>query len=139
MVPVEGEGECLKIILIYNSSLADLVEVFLGVTRGFDVPVGTMVLMASASHAAAVGTADYAADFVQASGLFRGAFAGAVTVMRGIPFLLGGTKNFAAIRSIAEIESTGSKSLQGLTPSRQPEQSSKIASSRTLTALTSPL
>ncbi len=77
---------------------------FLGVTRGFDVPVGAVVLMASASHAAAVGTADYAADFVQASGSLRGAYAGEITVMHGIPFLLGGTKNFAAIRSIAEVE-----------------------------------
>jgi hypothetical protein len=104
MVPVEGEGECLKIILVENGSLADLVEVFLGVTRGFDVPVGAVVLMASASHAAAVGAADYAADFVRASGTLRGAFAGSVTVMHGIPFLLGGTKNTPAIRAIAEIE-----------------------------------
>ncbi len=104
MVPVEGEGECLKIILVENGSLADLVEVFLGVTRGFDVPVGAVVLMASASHAATFGTADYAADFVRASGSLRGAFAGSVTVMHGIPFLLGGTKNTAAIRAIAEIE-----------------------------------
>jgi hypothetical protein len=74
------------------------------VTRGFDVSVGAVVLMASASHAAAVGAADYAADFVRASGSLRGAFAGAVTVMHGIPFLLGGTKNHAAIRAIAEIE-----------------------------------
>jgi hypothetical protein len=75
MVPVEGEGECLKIILVENCALTDLVEVFLGLTRGFDMPAGTVVLMSSASHAAAVGTADYAADFVRASGALRGAFA----------------------------------------------------------------
>jgi hypothetical protein len=38
MVPAEGEGECLKIIQVENGSLADLVEVFLGVTRGFQCP-----------------------------------------------------------------------------------------------------
>jgi hypothetical protein len=104
MVPAEGEGECLKIIQIENGSLADLVEVFLGLTRGFDVPAGTVVLMASASHAAAIGAADYAVDYVRASASLRGAFAGAVTVMHGIPFLLGGTTNTAAIRALAEIE-----------------------------------
>jgi hypothetical protein len=104
MVPAEGEGECLKIIQVENGSLADLVEVFLGVTRGFDVPAGAVVLIASASHAAAVGTADYASDFVRASGSLRGAFAGAVTVQHGVPFLLGGIENTAALRAIAEIE-----------------------------------
>jgi hypothetical protein len=75
MVPVEGE--CPKVILIENCALSDLIEVFLGLTRGFDMPAGAVVLMCSASHAAAVGTADYAADFVRASGALREAFAGA--------------------------------------------------------------
>jgi hypothetical protein len=83
MVLAEEEGECLKIIQIENGSLADLVEVLLGLTRGFDVPAGTVILMASASHAAAVGAADYAVDFVRASASLRGAFAGAVTAKMG--------------------------------------------------------
>jgi hypothetical protein len=87
MVPVEGEGECLKIIQVEDGTLVDLVEVFLGVTRGFDVPARAVVLMASASHAAAVGAAEYAVDFVRASGSLRGAFAGSVTVVHGVPFL----------------------------------------------------
>ncbi len=74
---VQGERECLKIIQFEDGSLSDLVEVFLGVTRGFDVPAGAVVLMASTSHAAAsheatIGSADYAVDFVRASGLLRG-------------------------------------------------------------------
>ncbi len=86
--------------MVENCALTDLVEVFLGLTRGFDMPAGSVVLMSSASHAAAVGTADYTADFVRASGVF----AGSVTVLHGIPFLLGGTDNSAALRAIAEIE-----------------------------------
>jgi hypothetical protein len=104
MVPAEGEGECLKIIQVENGSLADLVEVFLRVTRGFDVPAVAVVLMASASHAAAVGAAEYAMDYVRASGLLRGTFAGSVTVLHGVPFLLGGIDNPTALRAIAEIE-----------------------------------
>jgi hypothetical protein len=103
LVPVGGEGECLKIIQVENGSLTELVEVFLGLTRGFDVPAGAVVLLSSPSHAAAVGTADYTAEFVRSAGRLRGAFMGGVTVLHGIPFLIGGTGNSAAIRAIAEI------------------------------------
>ncbi len=76
IVPVGGEGECIKIVQVENGSLAELVEVFLGLTRGFDLPAGTVLLLSSASHAAFVGTADYAADFIRASGQLRNAFMG---------------------------------------------------------------
>ncbi len=104
MVPAEGEGECLKIIQVENGSLADLVEVFLRVTRGFDVPAGAVVLIASASHGAAVAAADYAVDLVRASCSLQGAFAGSVMVLNRVPFLLGGIDNTAALRAITEIE-----------------------------------
>jgi hypothetical protein len=63
-----------------------------------------VVLMASASHVAAVGSADYVMDLVRASGSLHGAFARVVTVLHGVPFLLGGMDNTAALRAIAEIE-----------------------------------
>ncbi len=47
LVLVGGEGECLKIIQAENGSLTELVEVFLGLTRGFDVPAGAVVLLSS--------------------------------------------------------------------------------------------
>jgi hypothetical protein len=103
MVPVGGEGECLKIVQVENSSLADLAGVFLSVTRGFDLPAGTVILVSSASFAASVGTADYAAEFVRVAAMLRNTFGGGVSVMHGIPFLLGGTKNSPAIRALAEI------------------------------------
>ncbi len=87
-----------------NGSLTELVEVFLGLTRGFDVPAGAVVLLSSPSHAAAIGTADHTAEFVRSAGRLRGAFMGGVTILHGIPFLIGGTGNTAAIRAIAEIE-----------------------------------
>jgi hypothetical protein len=68
------------------------------------MPAGTVVLLASPSHAATIGTADYASEFVRASGRLRNAFMGGVNVLHGIPFLLGGTQNTPAIRSIAEIK-----------------------------------
>jgi hypothetical protein len=104
MVPVGGEGECIKIVQVENASLTELVEVFLGLTKGFDMPAGAVVLLCSPSHAAVVGTADYAAEYVRSSGQLRNAFMGGVTVLHGIPFLIGGTNNSAAIRALAEIE-----------------------------------
>ncbi len=53
-----GEGECLKIIQIENGTLVELVDVFLELTKGFAVPAGTVLLISSASHMAAVGTAE---------------------------------------------------------------------------------
>ncbi len=77
IVPVGGgEGECIKIVQVENGSLAELVEVFLGLTRGFDLPAGTVLLLSSASHAAFVGTADYVADFIRAAGQLKNAFMG---------------------------------------------------------------
>ncbi len=50
MVLVGGEGECLKIVQVENGSLTELVEVFLGLTRGFDVPAGAVVMLSSPSQ-----------------------------------------------------------------------------------------
>jgi hypothetical protein len=84
--------------------LSELVEVFLGMTRGFNVPAGTVVQLGSASYMVSTGTANYAADLVRASGQPRGAFTGGVNVLHGIPFLLGGTRNTPAIRTMVEVE-----------------------------------
>ncbi len=64
MVPAGREGECtIKIVQVENGSLSELVEVFLGLTRGFDMPAGAVVLLSSPSHASVVGTADCATEF----------------------------------------------------------------------------
>jgi hypothetical protein len=105
MIPAggEGDGTCLKIILIEHGTLAELVSVFLEITKGFAIPAGTVVLMASASNMATAGTADYAAEFVKANARLRETLSGGVRVIHGVPFLLGGTRNIAAIRTMAEI------------------------------------
>jgi hypothetical protein len=66
VIPVEGEGECLKIFRIEDSTLDELVTSFMDLTSGFQIPAGSVVVLASASHLAWVGTAAYAADFVKA-------------------------------------------------------------------------
>ncbi len=68
-------------------------EVFLGLTLGFDVPAGAVVLMALASHAVAVSADNYAIDFVRTSASLHCAFAGLVAVLHGIPFSWVAQKN----------------------------------------------
>ncbi len=101
-----GEGECLKIVQVENGSLSELVEVFMGITRGFDVPAGTVVLLGSVSYMANMGTADYTTEFVRASGMLRGAFTGGVIVLHSIPFLLGGSRNASAISTGSSLSRT---------------------------------
>jgi hypothetical protein len=67
---------------VENRSLSELAEVFLGMTWGFNMPAGTVVLLGSTNYVAI--SADYAAKFVQASGQLRGAFAGGVNILHGI-------------------------------------------------------
>jgi hypothetical protein len=66
VLPVEGEGHCFKVLQVENASLSDLTTVFLAAVEGFTMPAGTVVLISSLSHLAAVGTAAYAEDLVKA-------------------------------------------------------------------------
>jgi hypothetical protein len=59
--------------------------------------------MALASSMVTTGMADYAREFVKANIKLRETFAGGVRVVHGVPFLIGGMSNIAAIRTMAEI------------------------------------
>jgi hypothetical protein len=104
LLPVEGEGECLKILLIEDGSLGELIGAFLDLTRGFSVPAGSVVVLASASYLARVGAAAYAAEYVDVGRRLVGAMGGAIELTHGIPILLGGTDDSALIRSLVDLE-----------------------------------
>jgi hypothetical protein len=76
-VPVQDQGECLKIFRIEDASPQELVAAFLEATRGFIVPAGSVVSLSSASFLAWVGVAAYARDFIAARARLRAAFRGA--------------------------------------------------------------
>jgi hypothetical protein len=76
VIPAEGDGECVKILRIEDGTLDELVTSFMDLTSGFAIPAGSVVVLASASHLALVGTAAYAADFVKAKGKLVGAMGG---------------------------------------------------------------
>jgi hypothetical protein len=104
IIPVEGDGECFKVFLIEDGTLSELVNAFLDFTSGFMVLAGSVVVLASASHLALVGTAAYAADFVNARNRLVNAMGGGVELVHGIPILLSGTEDSALIRSLADLE-----------------------------------
>jgi hypothetical protein len=81
---VEGDRECIKVLRIEDGSLLELADVFLGLTRGFTVPAGSVVVLSSASYLALVGTATYAKDF---AGHLVGTMGGGIELVHGIPIL----------------------------------------------------
>jgi len=103
VIPVEGEGDCFKVIQVENASLSDLTTVFLAALEGFTVPAGAVVLISSLSHLAAVGTAAYAEDLVKAFKAVRAVYGNGVNIMHGIPFPLSGIEEPSTIRSLLEI------------------------------------
>ena len=70
---------------------------------GCAVGVGTVILLASASHLGSVGLAGYAEDLVRASKLIMTALSSRVTVRAGPLVLLGGTDDPALIRAMAKM------------------------------------
>ena len=103
VVPVEGNGECFKIIRIEDGTLSELVDFFLEITKGFTVPAGSVVILSSASFLAWVGVETYAAEFVKTSKTLTHQFGEGVICLHGIPILLGGTTDPTISNSLAII------------------------------------
>jgi hypothetical protein len=100
-----GEGvDCTAIVLIENARPHELACAFLDLVRGFDVPVGTVVVLSSTSHLGRCGTAAYASYIVAAFGRIREAYGGNVRVVHGFPLIGGGLVDDCTIRGLQEIE-----------------------------------
>jgi hypothetical protein len=95
--------ECIKVLRIEDGTLLELADAFLGLTRGFTVPAGSVVVLSSASYLALVGTVTYARDFVSAAGRLVSTMGGGIELVHGIPILLSGTEDSALIRSMADL------------------------------------
>jgi hypothetical protein len=92
------------VIRIENCTLIELADSFLEITKGFDMPVGSVVVLSSLSYLARVGTAAYAEELVRAIARIRDAYASSVRIVHGFPVLIGGLDDESVIRSILEIE-----------------------------------
>ncbi len=100
-----GEGvDCPALILIENARPYELAGAFLDLVRGFDVPMGTVVVISSASHLGRSGTAAYAGDIVAAMSRIREAYGRSVRVVHGFPLIGGGLVDESTVRGLREIE-----------------------------------
>ncbi len=72
--------------------------------RGFDVPIGTVVVLSSVSHLGRSGTAAYAGDIVAAMSRIREVYGRNVRVVHGFPVIGGGLVDDTTIRGLWEIE-----------------------------------
>jgi uncharacterized membrane protein YgcG len=102
-LPVEEDGECIKVLHIENSSLHELVQSLLEVTKGFMVPAVTVVLLSSGSFLAEVGTSEYIGWYLSARNALLGAFKGGLKVVHGLPILLSGMGDRACIRALVDL------------------------------------
>jgi hypothetical protein len=104
-VPVAGEGECLKIVAVEDAKLSELADTFLELSKGFDIPSGSVVLLFSASHLAWAGPAAYSKEWVAARGkIMRVLGGGGVEIVQGFPLLQAGTADISFIRGLIELE-----------------------------------
>jgi hypothetical protein len=104
IIPVEGDGECVKIFRIEDGTICELIDAFLALTKGFSVPAGSVVVLTSASHLARVSTAAFARDFVREGGRLVNAMGGGIELVHGFPILLSGTDDAALIRSLTDLQ-----------------------------------
>jgi hypothetical protein len=100
----EGEGECIKIMCIEDGRVMELLDAFIDATKSFVIPAGSVVVLCSASHLAALGTEAYAAEFSEAKFKLTRIMGDGIQLLHGFPILFAGTRNRALIKSIMGIE-----------------------------------
>jgi hypothetical protein len=82
----------------------ELANAFLDLANGYDVPVGSVLVLSSASMLLRVGPAAYADAMVRAFARVREVYKSSVRVVHGFPVLVGGVENEVLVRSLLDID-----------------------------------
>jgi hypothetical protein len=98
----EGSG-CILVIRLEFGSPIELVDLLLDLTRGCQIPAGSVVLLASLSHLADVGLAAYAADLNFAATKLTRALRGGVIVLPGLVFPAAKIVEPMIVRGLADL------------------------------------
>jgi hypothetical protein len=93
----------LKIILVENADLNELVDEFLRLLGNRRVPKGSVIMLFSASHLANVGVAEYAEQLIEASKRLKDKLGKETLVAPLPPVLLGGCNDPSLVRSLYEL------------------------------------
>ncbi len=93
VLPSTGNTDCLAIVQIEDGTLMELASAFLDLANGYDVPVGSVVVLSSTSMLLRAGPATYAEKMVRSFARIRDAYKGSVRVVHGFPVLVEGVEN----------------------------------------------
>ncbi len=102
-VPVQDGGRCLAIARIEDGSLSELADLFLRKVKTDWLPAETIVLLASASHLAKVGTVAYAEEYVKTKHKLESELPDGWIVLHAPVILLAGCVDPPLIRSLYNI------------------------------------
>ena len=106
VLPSNGIDNCPAIIRVEDASLSDLVTTFMRLTRGrgYDLGIGSFLLISSLNHLGRVGAAAYAEDLVSAFHNIETTFGGQIRALHGYPVCADTVSNQLTIRALMEIE-----------------------------------
>ena len=86
------------------ATLSNLVTTFMRLTRGYDLGIGSFLLISSLNHLGRVGAAAYAEDLVSAFHNIETTFGGQIRALHGYPVCADTVSNQLTIRALMEIE-----------------------------------
>ena len=86
------------------ATLSNLVTTFMRLTRGYDLGIGSLLLISSLNHLGRVGAAAYAEDLVSAFHNIETTFGGQIRALHGYPVCADTVSNQLTIRALMEIE-----------------------------------
>jgi len=86
-----GDGECLKILRVEDGDLGELVSCFLEITKGYNIPAGTIVTLSSLGQLARSGPAAYAMGLREAVQRLTKTFGKGIKIASNIPIPAGET------------------------------------------------
>jgi hypothetical protein len=98
----EGSG-CMMVIRLEFGSPMELVDLFLDLTRGCQIPAGSVLLLSSLSHLADSGPAAYAADLNLAAIKLMRALRGGIIVLPGLVFPAAKITDPSVVRGLVDI------------------------------------
>ena len=102
-LPSNTEKQCLFIMRIENSSITNLVDKFLNITRGWKLPPGTILVVSSATRLERCGIAAYTAALANNGGRVQRVFSGQIVWIPGPPILHSGTNCGELIRGLVKM------------------------------------
>jgi hypothetical protein len=98
----EGGG-CMMVIRLEFGSPMELVDLFLDLTRGCQIPAGSVLLLSSLSHLADSGPAAYSADLNFAAIKLMRALRGGIIVLPGLVFPAAKISDPSVVRGLVDI------------------------------------